>query len=278
MRPSLVVRRGAEYLERHGVQSPLPSAETLLMHVLGVDRAGLYTRDEPLDPAEARAFGQALCRRCAGTPVQHLTGNAGFGRLTLAVRPGVFVPRPETEVLVEIALELLRPVPSPFVVDVGTGTGAIALSLVAARPDARTVAIDSSTDAVALAEHNAEALGLDLEVRLGDMLGPLEDRERGAVDLVVSNPPYVGDEELADAPAEVAADPSLALRGGPATYRRLFAHAWSALRPGGWVAVEIGETLAEEITGMARVAGWERVEVRADLNGRDRVVTARRPR
>jgi release factor glutamine methyltransferase len=277
MRPSLAVRRGADYLERHGVQSPLPSAEALLMHVLGVDRTALYTRDEPLEPVEARAFGRALCRRCEGTPVQHLTGKAGFGRLTLAVRPGVFVPRPETEVLVEIALEILRPVASPFVVDVGTGTGAIALSLAAARPDARVIAIDLSAEAVALAAHNAEALGLDLEVRLGDLLDPLEHRERGAVDLVVSNPPYVGDEELADAPVEVAADPSLALRGGPAIYRRLFAEARAALGPGGWVAVEIGETLAEEIMGMARAAGWERAEVRTDLNGRDRVVTARRP-
>ena len=107
MRPAEVVRRGAEYLERHGVDAPRVSAEELMMWVLGVDRATLSTRAEGLSSAQARAYGRALCRRCTGAPLQHLTGEQGFRRLVVTVRPGVFIPRPETEILVDVALEAL---------------------------------------------------------------------------------------------------------------------------------------------------------------------------
>src|SRR5436190_17673171 len=134
MRPSEVVRRATEYLDRHGVESARSSAEILLMEVLGVDRAGLYTRSDGLTAAESKAYGRALCQRCAGTPLQHLTGHQPFRGLDLLVRPGVFVPRPETEVLVEVGLRLIEDVPSPTVADVGTGTGAVALAVAHERP------------------------------------------------------------------------------------------------------------------------------------------------
>ena len=125
MRPSEVLRRASRYLEVHGVESPRETAEVLLQHVLATDRAGIYSRPEGLSSAEARAFGRALCRRCTGEPVQHVTGRQQFRRLELEVRPGVFVPRPETEVLVDVALDAIRDLEGPVVVDVGTGTAAI---------------------------------------------------------------------------------------------------------------------------------------------------------
>src|SRR5262245_9005555 len=191
MRPSDVLRRGAAFLAGHDVESPEANAEALLMSVLGTDRIGLYTRTEGLSTAEARWFGRALCQRCTGTPLQHLTGEQPFMDLVLEVRPGVFVPRPETEVLVETALELVRDVGSPVVVDVGTGTGAMALAIRRARPEACVIATDVSEAAVSLASDNAERLGLDVEVLLGDLLDPVPAELRGAVDLIVSNPPYV---------------------------------------------------------------------------------------
>jgi len=142
VRPSDVVRRGADYLQRHDVDAPLSTAEQLLASVLGTDRSGVYTRDHPLRSGEARAFGRALCRRCSGVPTQHITGETGFRHLTLFVRSGVFVPRPETETVVDAALDAVRDTTAPVIVDVGTGTGAIALSLKRERPDARIVAVD----------------------------------------------------------------------------------------------------------------------------------------
>ena len=276
MRPAEVVRRGADYLDRHEVQSPLADAEQLLRAVLGTDRAGLYARKEPLNPVEARAYGRALCRRCTGTPLQHVTGEQGFRRLVLAVRPGVFVPRPETEVLVEVALEVCAEV-APLVADVGTGNGAVALAVKDERPAATVWATDVSPEAATLARANAAQLGLDIRVCEGDLLEPLSATLRGSLSLVVSNPPYVSAEELRGAPAEILADPVLALEGGPEVYRRLFgqAHAW--LRAGGHVAVEIGETQSDVVGALAMDAGFEEVRVRQDLAGRDRVVVARRP-
>jgi release factor glutamine methyltransferase len=277
VRPGLIVRRAADYLSRHDVESPLPTAEILLANVLGTDRAGLYTRDEGLSAGEAKRFGRALCRRCVGVPLQHLTGEQGFRRLTLVVKPGVFIPRPETEILVEHALAAVADVTAPMVVDVGTGTGAIALAIKDERPDARLLAIDVSHDAVALARENAFRAHLDVEVVPGDLLVPVPESLQRTVDLVVSNPPYVEEQGLAALPRDVLADPRLALAGGVDTYARLFAQARDVLRPGGSVAVEIGETQAASIRDAASRAGFVDIEVHPDLTGRDRVVTARAP-
>jgi release factor glutamine methyltransferase len=277
VRPALIVRRAADYLSRHDVESPLPTAEILLAKVLGTDRAGLYSRDEGLSTTQAKRFGRALCQRCVGVPLQHLTGEEGFRRLTLVVRPGVFIPRPETEILVDHALAAVAGVPAPMVVDVGTGTGAIALAIKDERPDARVLAIDLSPDAVALARENAVRSSLDVEVVAGDLLEAVPVVMRGIVDLVVSNPPYVEEHELAALPREVRSDPLMALAGGVAVYERLFPQAFEVLRPGGAVAVEIGATQGPAIRAAASLAGFVSVEVDPDLAGRDRVVTARMP-
>ncbi|HEX6843879.1 MAG TPA: peptide chain release factor N(5)-glutamine methyltransferase [Actinomycetota bacterium] len=272
MRPALVVRRGAAYLARHGVESPEANAERLMAWVLGTDRAGIAAREE-LTADESRAFGRALCRRCTGTPLQHLTGEEGFRRLVLVVRPGVFVPRPETEVLVEEALACIRDVAAPVVADVCTGSGAVALAIADERPEATVHASDLSPAAVGLARENAARLGLDVVVVEGDLLHAME----GPFDLVTCNPPYVPEERRGDLPPEVLADPTLAVFGGPDVYARLFAQAAAALRPGGWVAVEIEESTGSAVAALAADAGFADVRVRPDLNGRDRVVTARRP-
>ncbi len=276
VRPAEVLRRAAGYLERHGVQSPVPTAETLLANVLAVPRVGLYTREEGLSSAEARLFGRALCLRCTGMPLQHITGEQGFRRLTLSVRPGVFVPRPETEVLVEHCLDAIADSPGPVVVDVGTGTGAIALAIADEHPGARVIATDMAPAAVDLASENADRMGLSVSVLQGDLLEALPPELRGMVDLVVSNPPYVEPEELADLPAEVLADPALSLVGGIQVYRRLFAAARGWIRPGGSVAVEIGHTQGAAVSAAATSAGFDRVRVLPDLVGRDRVVLGRR--
>ncbi|MBI3648311.1 MAG: peptide chain release factor N(5)-glutamine methyltransferase [Actinobacteria bacterium] len=273
MRPPEVLRRASAYLARHDVESPLPTAEALLTSVLGVDRAGLYTRGQDLTPGEARAFGRALCLRCAGTPVQHMTGEQAFRRLTLVVRPGVFVPRPETEMLVEIALAELGE--APIVVDVGTGSGAIALAVKDERPGATVFATDLSREAVELARWNASRLGLEVDVREGDLLFPLATELRGRVDLVVSNPPYVGADAYGALPPEVRADPVAALVGGPALYERLMTEASSWLRPGGVLAVEVGADDGETIAEIFRPS-FDGVRIEPDLAGRDRVVVGRR--
>jgi release factor glutamine methyltransferase len=277
MRPAEVVRRGSRYLERHGVEAPDVSAEALMMQVLDVDRPALYAREQGLSSAEARAYGRALCLRCIGTPLQHLTGEQGFRHLVLTVRPGVFIPRPETEVLVDVALELLAGAASPCVVDLCTGSGAVALAIADERPGARVIATDVSQAAVALARENAERLGLAVDVRAGDLFEPLSKECRGQVDLVVANPPYLSIEHAPDLPPEVRADPPQALFGELEVTSRLLTEAIAWLRPGGALAIECDERAAAAVAAAARDAGFEEVLVLRGLNGRDRVVGARRP-
>ncbi|HSL15883.1 MAG TPA: peptide chain release factor N(5)-glutamine methyltransferase [Actinomycetota bacterium] len=276
MRPSELVRRATAYLERHGIENPGQNAEALLLQILGTDRARLYARTTGLDAREARIYGRALCQRCTGTPLQHLTGEQPFRRISVHVRPGVFVPRPETEVLVGDALDAIGAIEDPVVVDVGTGTGAIALSIKHERPDATVFATDISGDAVDLARDNAARLELDVTVVQGDLLEPLPPDLRGWVDLVVSDPPYVTPDEYAELPAEVRADPDVALLGGVEVYRRLGREAARWLRDGGVIAVEVGERHAAEVVD-ALGPWFADISVERDLAGRDRVVLARRP-
>jgi release factor glutamine methyltransferase len=273
VRPSEVVTRATDYLRRHGVGEPRATAEALLGYFLGTDRAGLYARTEGLDTRTAKLFGRALCQRCHGVPLQYLTGEQQFLDLVLGVAPGVFVPRPETEVLVDRALEVLAE-ESPVVVDVGTGTGAVALAIKRRRQDARVWATDASEQAVSVARANASRHALDVEVRQGDLFGPLPDGLAGAVDLVVSNPPYVTQEEYEDLPPEVRAEPYEALVGGTDVHRRLIEQAPAWLRRGGWLVVEIGASQSNEVRALLEEP-FDVVEVLPDLAGRDRVIRAR---
>jgi release factor glutamine methyltransferase len=273
MRTAEVLRRGADYLARHGVDAPRANAEALLETVLGVDRTELLTSSREPDTQQARAYGRALCQRASGTPLQHLTGTQPFRYLSLRVRPGVFVPRPETEVLVDVALDRVADVRAPVVADACTGTGAVALAIKHERHDAAVAATDLAQEAVMLARENARALGLHVEVLQGDLLEPLA----GPLDLVTCNPPYIPCAARDDLPREVRADPDLALFGGPEIVARLLGQAWGRVRPGGWVVVEIEESAGRIVGGVAEDAGYRDVEIHPDLTGRPRIVTARRP-
>jgi release factor glutamine methyltransferase len=277
------LRRGAERLAEAGVSDAAWQAERLLGHALGWDRAELLARgrERVVPEAEAR-FLSLVAERVLRRPLQHLTSTQSFWRHEFLVTPDVLIPRPETEVLVEAALDLLRGRESPVLVDVGTGSGCIALSLAAERPDAVVHAVDVSPAALAVAAENGRRLGLTSRVRFheGDLLGPLGHLGRG-LDLVVSNPPYVDPAELPALPPEVrdheprgallAADPPYGI------YRRLASEAARLLRQGGHVAVEVGRGMAPDVSAVFAAAGFEPPEIRRDLQGIERVVIARTP-
>jgi release factor glutamine methyltransferase len=264
----------AEYLRASSPTARL-DAELLLAYVLGWGRARLLAEGRwPLDQQQESAFHSLVARRAALEPVAYLIGHKEFYGLDFAVDSSVLVPRPETELLVERTLERLkvRTFERLVVVDVGTGSGAIAVALAVHLPVARIIAIDISPAALELARRNVERHGLAGRVRLlqGDLLDPLDQ----PVDLIVSNPPYT---ILSEIDAGVRRhEPRLALDGGPdglELYRRLLAAAPTKLRPDGAVLLEIGATQAAAVAELARRAfpeAW--VSVHQDLAGRDRVV------
>ncbi|WP_293179029.1 peptide chain release factor N(5)-glutamine methyltransferase [Oceanithermus sp.] len=230
----------------------------------------------PLEPAPRERIEAALARRLAGEPLQLVLGSAVFYGLELALEPGVLVPRPETEGLVERALALLDDLgaPNPRVLDVGTGSGAIALALKHARPAARLLATDTSPVAVRLARENARRLGLEIEVRQASLTGPYRE-----LDLIVANPPYLPTGYRARAPRELAWEPDDALYAGPdglAVARPLAHRAAHALRPGGALALELDPGNVALLAEEAERLGFRELRIEADLSGRPRYLLARR--
>jgi release factor glutamine methyltransferase len=246
-------------------------AEVLLAHVLGVDRARLVLdHDAELEGEPIGRFEDLISRRRRGEPVAYLIGRRPFRALELTVDARVLIPRPETEGIVEAAVELL---PSgATVLDVGTGSGAIALALAAERPDLVVRGIDVSADAVAVAERNRADLDLDVSFTVGDLLDGAPP-----ADAVLANLPYV--ERDAQLPIDVAGfEPSLALFGGDDgldVIRRLVSQLTARPWPR-WALLEIGESQGAAVTDLMYAAGFPQVDVRADLSGRDRVVVAQR--
>ncbi len=258
-------------------------AELLLAAVLAVPRARLLTLDEV--PADlAGRFAGLLDQRLSRVPLQHLTGTAPFRHLELAVGPGVFVPRPETEQIAGWVLGRIAGLTAPTVVDLGAGSGAIALSVANEHPGARVVAVERDPAAIEWTRLNAgtraAAGDTPVEVLAGDMTDPGLLRELdGSVDVVVSNPPYVPDD--ARLPREVADhDPPLALWGGPDgldVVRGLLVTAARLVRPGGWLGIEHADQQGGALPALVRSAGgWTGVADHADLAGRPRYTTARR--
>ncbi len=274
-----VLRRSTGYLESHGSSTPRLDAELLLAHGLGLSRLELYTQfDRPLSEGELAECRELVRRRGTREPVAYVIGHWGFRRLDLVVDGRVLVPRPETELVVERCLQLLKGRERPAVVDVGTGSGAIALSLKDERPDAQVTAIDVSVDALAVASANAERLGLDVTFVQSDLLDQVEG---GPFDLVVSNPPYVSAGEVDALEPEVAVyEPRLATVAGEdglEVYRRLLPPAVERLAPGGWLVLECGAGQAAALVAELAGLGYGDAEVDRDLAGIDRVVWARRP-
>ena len=279
-----LMRWSGEYLEGKGVERGRLEAEHLLAHALGLPRLQLYLQhDRPLDRDELDRFRPLLRRRAEREPLQYIVGHAAFRELELLVDPRVLIPRPETEVLVDEVLAWARAggAEALTAVDVGTGSGAISLSLVREGPFRRVVATDVSPDALAVARANAEGLGMDgqIEFREGPLFSPLGNGE--IFDVIVSNPPYVAETEAGTLQPEVGTwEPSAALFGGPdglEVIRALVAGAGAHLGPGGLLALEVGAGQAglvvAEIEGSG---GYDDIRVRRDLAGRQRVILARR--
>ena len=251
-----------------GVPSPRHDAETLAAHSLGVRRGDLW-RHEVVGPDFAGYVG----RRAAREPLQHITGEAPFRHLVLRVGPGVFVPRPETEVVVDAVLALLAGVPAPRVVDLGTGSGAIALAVATEIPGSRVHAVEADPAAHGWASRNCA--GSEVDLRLGDMADAFPDLD-GTVDVVVSNPPYIPVGSTVRDPEVAAHDPALALWSGADgldAMRVVERVAARLLRPGGSVVAEHADVQGASAPAVFG-SGWTEVRDHRDLAGRDRYVTA----
>jgi release factor glutamine methyltransferase len=271
-----------EKLEAARVGSPRMNAEVLLMFVLACDRAYLYAHPErELTAEEAARYDEAMAERSRGKPSQYITGHQEFWGLDLIVSPAVLIPRPETEHVVETALELVRelaPSAPLRIVDVGTGSGCIALALARELPHAEVQALDVSEAALEIARANAARLELAGRIvfRQSDLLAALPPE--AAFDFMVSNPPYVGEAEPEKVQREVREfEPRVAVFAGEKgleVYERLIPQAREHLKPGGWLVMEIGFSIEEAVRAL--LTGWSEVRVTHDLQGIPRVVAGRK--
>jgi release factor glutamine methyltransferase len=265
-----VLRGATEYLAGRGIDTARVDSELLLARALGLSRIELYTQhDRPLTDAERTAARELVQRRGQREPLAYVLGDWDFRRLTLKTDRRALVPRPETEIVVERCLALLGGIEAPRILDVGTGTGAIALALKQERPDAIVVATDLSADALALAQENAEANELDVRFVEGDLLAGVD----GPLDLVVSNPPYVGAEELDALEPEVREwEPRGALVDEGQTLR-LARDAQSVLD--GWLVVEVHEERAQALSDELAKLGYRSITIGLDLAEKERMLEAR---
>ncbi len=266
-----------QYFGTRGIDSPRLDAEVLLSHVLGKERIYLYVHfDEPLEAPELAAYREYIKQRVARQPVAYIIGRREFMGLSFRVTPAVLVPQPDTEILVQAALDRLAAKPAARVADIGTGSGAIVLSLLYYRKELQASAVDISADALAVAAENAASLGVAERVMFceGDLLAPLAGQQFAAI---VSNPPYIPTADIAGLAPEVrTAEPMGALDGGAdglVFYRRLVADAPALLASDGFLAMEVGIHEAAPVAALAQASGaFARTEVLKDLAGIERVV------
>ena len=275
MNVATALRQGAELLDKDRIAAPRLTAEVLLAHALGCDRPPLYAHSErELTDLEQLHYGRYLHERLAGRPTQYITGRVEFYGREFRVTPAVFIPRPETELVVEAALR--HAAGASRVLDVGTGSGCLAITLQKEWPNARVFACDLAGEALEVARSNAVALAAPVRFFRGDLL---EACGADRFDLVVSNPPYIPEEEAAGLPREVRDhEPPVALFAGPGgldCYRRLIPAAARALRTGGWLILEIGYKSRAAVEALAGPE-WSRRVVESDLAGFERVLALRR--
>lgn len=274
------ITASTEFLARNGVESARLNAEHLAAHVLKKrNRIDLYLEfDRPLGPGELAPLRKLVQQRAKGEPLQHLLGTTEFWGREFACDARALIPRPETEQLVEQALQRIPAEAAVELVDVGTGSGVIALTLAAERPRARVTAVDASPEALALAQENAHRLQLADRVafREGDLLAAWA---AGSLDGIVANLPYIPSAEIPTLSREVQRDPWSALDGGPDGLRlveQLIAQAATALRPGGWLGLELGMDQALAVGALCARAGLVEVVCTKDLAEVERFVFARR--
>lgn len=270
-----LVRLSTTYLADKGVESPRLDAEVLLAHVLGMDRLGLYVNfDRPLEPQEIDRYREAIWRRGRREPVAYIVEEKEFMGRPFFVSPAVLIPRPETELLVEAVVARL-PEQALSLLDVGTGSGAIAIMLAILLPQARVSACDVSVQALDVARQNAARLGVRERVDFvySDMLNALPADAR--FHCIVSNPPYIAEAELTTLAPEIRYEPRMALAAGVdglTAIRRLIEEAYDRLVDGGLLAMEIGATQANTVRSLAKERPYAPAEVAKDYAGRERLV------
>lgn len=277
----MVLQQAIQRLEDAGIEAARRNAEWLLMAVFSCSRVDLLTRlDQAVSPEAAARLEAMVQRRLQHEPLQYVIGATEFFGLPIRVTPAVLIPRPETEEVTEHALTLLQEVKNPRVLDIGTGSGCIALAVKHRRPDARVTACDVSASALAVALENAEALGLDVSLVEADALSPdFAARFDPAFDLVISNPPYVPPEEAgALAPEVHDHEPHLALFSSSDAlqfYHAIAGHVPHLLREEGWLVFETHTDYGDAVRVLLESSGLSDVFLRTDMNGRSRIVGGR---
>ncbi len=252
-----------QYFGEKGVDNPRLDAEVLLSHILGKDRLYLYVHfDQPLEQGELTVFRAAVKKRAMRLPVAYITGYKEFMGITFQVTPAVLIPRPDTEILVETALTRLAKTDQPLILDIGTGSGAIIISLLVNLPLARGTTVDISAQALEVARDNAKRHQVEarLDCYQGDVFLPVAGQTFTAI---VSNPPYIPNGDIADLAPEVRREPVLALAGGPDGldfYRQLIGSGAAYLQPGGFMAMEVGQNQAQLVAALAEQSSVFKVD------------------
>jgi len=283
MKLSVAIESATKRFEEAGIESATADAEILASFVLGINRGELLSKtitDESFSDEDASKFEDLVSKRSQRFPLQHLTGYAYFRALELKVGPGVFVPRFETEVVTQLAVDALRAIPSeePIAVDLATGSGAIALSLATEVPNAKIYAVELSADALVYTRENFARYAPNAELRQGDLADAFGDLD-GQVDVLISNPPYIPDDMIPIYPEVHLHDPSLALYGGTDgldLIRKVDASARRLLRPGGSLIIEHADMQGKAVQELLLASGWRNVATHKDLAGRDRATTGTR--
>lgn len=265
------------YLKERGSENPRLDAEVLLAHARNCQRIQLYTQfDEPLTEEQRSRMRELVKRRAAAEPVAYLVGHREFFSLDFLVQPGVFIPRPDTEVLVAAALDLLKPQQAPRVLELCTGSGCIPIALAKNHPRVEIVTVEQNPIPYAVARQNIERHQLQQRIELlqGDLFAPLPEGAR--FDMIVSNPPYVPADELPELQADVRDhEPAAALDGGPDgldVIRRIIATAPSYLNPGGWLLFELDPAQSTAAQELLAAAGFTQISTQPDLSGQPRIV------
>jgi len=275
------IRKGCDYLKQSGIENPKNDCELLLMHILKQQRSELYLKNDALGKEESGLFKTALDKRNTRYPLQYITGLAYFMDLELGVGEDVLIPRPETEILVEEAVKRLSGKKNPLIIDVGTGSGNIAISLTKRIPECKIIAIDISGKALRAARNNADRYGCgNINFLRSDLLNNVTKDVLREADAIVSNPPYINQEEYKILPKEVHFEPKTALFGGKDGldfHRRIISEASESLKKGAFLVFEVGDEQAQKVIAILDNTNlFCGIEAICDYNDIKRVVAARK--